>query len=193
MNELFKQMEDAFEDKIQDGVNKLQSGDLKSVASISRKIQAKEKELEVLNEQTKQAKKDLLALTDQELPALMQEIGLSKVELSDGSKVTVKPIYSGNITAANHETALGWLRENGFGDIIKNEVKAAFGAGEDEAAASFIKAASEIGVETTEKQGVHHVTLRAWIKERVESGDDFPTELFGAFIGQRAKIERGSK
>ena len=38
MNELFKQMEDAFEDKIQDGVNKLQSGDLKSVAAISRKI-----------------------------------------------------------------------------------------------------------------------------------------------------------
>ena len=192
MNELFKQMEDAYEDKIQDGVDKLRSGDLKSVSAISRKIQAKEQELEGLNEQTKQAKKDLLALTDQELPALMQEIGLSKVELSDGS-VSVKPIYSGNITAVNHETALGWLRENGFGDIIKNEVKAAFGAGEDEAAASFIKAAAEIGVETTEKQGVHHVTLRAWIKERVESGDDFPTELFGAFIGQRAKIERGSK
>ena len=193
MNELFKQMEDAFEDKIQDGVNKLQSGDLKSVASISRKIQSQEEKLERLIEETKQAKKDLLALTDQELPALMQEIGLSKVELSDGSKVSVKAIYSGNITAANHEMALAWLRENGFGDIIKNEVKAAFGAGEDEAAASFIKAAAEIGVETTEKQGVHHVTLRAWIKERVESGDDFPTELFGAFIGQRAKIERGSK
>ena len=193
MNELFKQMEDAFEDKIQDGVNKLQSGDLKSVASISRKIQSQEEKLERLIEETKQAKKDLLALTDQELPALMQEIGLSKVELSDGSKVSVKAIYSGNITAANHEMALAWLRENGFGDIIKNEVKAAFGAGEDEAASSFIKAAAEIGVETTEKQGVHHVTLRAWIKERVESGDDFPTELFGAFIGQRAKIERGSK
>ena len=193
MNQLFKQMESAFEEKIQDGVNKLQSGDLKSVASISRKIQSQEEKLERLIEETKQAKKDLLALTDQELPALMQEIGLSKVELSDGSKVSVKPIYSGNITAANHEPALGWLRQNGFGDIIKNEVKAQFGAGEDDAAASFIKAAAELGVETTEKQGVRHVTLRAWIKERVESGDEFPTELFGAFIGQRAKIEKGSK
>tara|TARA_R100001015_G_C4515495_1_gene85956 strand:- start:54 stop:635 length:582 start_codon:yes stop_codon:yes gene_type:complete len=193
MNQLFKQMESAFEEKIQDGVYKLKSGDLKSVAAISRKIQSQEEKLERLNEEYKQAKRDLLALTDQELPALMQEIGLSKVELSDGSKVSVKPIYSGNITAANQEAAFGWLRENNFGDIIKNEVKAAFGAGEDEAAASFIKAAAEIGVETTEKQGVHHSTLRAWIKERVESGDDFPTELFGAFIGQRAKIERGSK
>jgi uncharacterized Fe-S cluster-containing radical SAM superfamily protein len=106
MNQLFKQMESAFEEKIQDGVNKLQSGDLKSVASISRKIQSQEEKLERLIEETKQAKKDLLALTDQELPALMQEIGLSKVELSD---------------------------------------------------------------------------------------DEFPTELFGAFIGQRAKIEKGSK
>ena len=44
-----------------------------------------------------------------------------------------------------------------------------------------------------QKETVHAMTLRAFIKERVESGDDFPMELFGAYVGQRAIITGGSK
>jgi hypothetical protein len=33
--------------------------------------------------------------------------------------------------------------------------------------------------------------LKAFIKERVEQGDEFPMELFGAFIGQKATITKG--
>jgi hypothetical protein len=29
------------------------------------------------------------------------------------------------------------------------------------------------------------------VKERVENGDEFPMELFGAYIGQRATIKKG--
>jgi hypothetical protein len=33
------------------------------------------------------------------------------------------------------------------------------------------------------------MTLKAWVKERVEKGSEFPSDLFGAFIGQRAVIK----
>jgi len=33
------------------------------------------------------------------------------------------------------------------------------------------------------------MTLKAWVKEQVERGNVFPTELFGAFIGQKATIK----
>ena len=46
------------------------------------------------------------------------------------------------------------------------------------------------GYVTDQKEEVHPQKLRAWIKERVEAGEDFPMELFGAYIGQRAVIKR---
>jgi hypothetical protein len=49
----------------------------------------------------------------------------------------------------------------------------------------------ERGLDPEQKQDVHSSTLRAWVKERVENGDEFPMDLFGAFVGQRAVIKRG--
>jgi hypothetical protein len=42
-------------------------------------------------------------------------------------------------------------------------------------------------VEQAEK--VEPMTLKAWVKEQVEKGREFPSELFGAYIGQRATIK----
>jgi hypothetical protein len=42
-------------------------------------------------------------------------------------------------------------------------------------------------VEQAEK--VEPMTLKAWVKERVEKGSDFPSELFGVYIGQKATIK----
>ena len=48
------------------------------------------------------------------------------------------------------------------------------------------------GLLPEQNTGVHPSTLKAWIKERMEAGDEFPMDLFGAYIGQRAIIKRGS-
>jgi hypothetical protein len=32
-------------------------------------------------------------------------------------------------------------------------------------------------------------TLKAWVRERVERGEQFPMELFGAYIGKKASIK----
>ena len=39
-------------------------------------------------------------------------------------------------TEANKEAAFNWLRNNGLGDIIKNEISVSFGRNEDNKAAS---------------------------------------------------------
>jgi hypothetical protein len=38
---------------------------------------------------------------------------------------------------------------------------------------------------------VHPATLKSWVKEMTENGSEFPSDLFGAFIGKRAKIVKG--
>ena len=67
---------------------------------------------------------------------MMQEMNISTLKLADGSSVEVKPVYGASITAANKEAAYTWLRENGLGDLIKNEITVSFGRNEDNKASA---------------------------------------------------------
>jgi len=169
-------------------VEAVDSSGLKSIAELARAVRAKSEEVQRLETQFKEAKKQLLKLTDEDLPAMLLELGLSAFELDDGSKVTVRPTYGAHIKAENKETAFNWLRANGFEDIIKNTVSCQFGRGEDQEAVAFMEQAQRLGYSAEQKTDVHASTLKAWVKERVENGEEFPMELFGAFVGQRANI-----
>lgn len=173
-------------------VEAVDSSGLKSIAEMARAVRTKSEEVQRLEAQFKEAKKQLLKLTDEDLPAMLLELGLSAFELDDGAKVTVRPTYGAHIKAENKETAFNWLRANGFEDIIKNTVSCQFGRGEDQEAVAFMEQAQQLGYSAEQKTDVHASTLKAWVKERVENGEEFPMELFGAFVGQRANIV-GSK
>lgn len=164
---------------------------LKSIASIAIMIRTTEDEIAKVDQYLKDKKRELLKLTDEELPAVLQELGLSSFTLDDGSKVDVKPLYGASIPKPKVEEAHKWLRDNGHDDIIKNVISCSFGRGEDQNAVSFKESAAKLGLHPEQNESVHSSTLRAWVKERVENGDDFPMDLFGAFIGQRAVLKKG--
>ena len=189
-DDIFKQLEEDFEETLS-SVNKVDQGGLKSLASLARQIQEEERNIAKLEETLKEAKKKLLKLTDEDMPAVMQEVGMNKFELDDGSTVEVKPTYGASILVDNRPQAYEWLRENGYDDIIKNNVTCSFGRGEDDKASAFKAFAAKEGYVANQKTEIHSQTLRAFVKERVEAGDAFPMELFGAWVGQRAVIKRG--
>lgn len=166
---------------------------LKTIAELAEKIQSQEQQIANTEEDLKKQKEELRNLQNEELPMLMQEIGIKKFELEDGSSVNVKEIYAGSISQANKEKAFNWLRQNKFDDIIKNTVTTAFGKGEDTAAKNFMDIAEQAGYTPVQKTEVHPQTLKAFIKERVEGGDEFPMELFGAYIGYKAEIKKSKK
>lgn len=68
---------------------------------------------------------------------MLQEIGLTRFDLDDGSVVTVKPTYGGYIKHDNKEEAHKWLKDHGHDDLIKNQITVAFGRGEDAKASEF--------------------------------------------------------
>ena len=171
-------------------IEKMDNTGLASVAEIARAVRNQEDLVNKLDDELKEAKRELLKLTDEDLPAMLLELGLSSFELEDGSKVTVRPTYGAHIKAENKATAFDWLRQNGFDDIIKNTVSCNFGRGEDQEASQFIDYAQGLGYAAEQKTDVHHSTLKAFVKERVQNGETFPMELFGAYVGQRANIAR---
>ena len=72
-----------------------------------------------------------------------------------------------------------WLRDQGLGDIIKNNVFVTFGKGEDDKAKQLLDLAAANGFEPQQKSDV------AWddidcpmYEERIESGLDMPSDVF---------------
>ena len=118
----------------------------------------------------------------------MQEMNLSSLKLADGSSIEVKPVYGASISAAKKEEAFNWLRNNGLGDLIKNEITVSFGRNEDNKAASYAELAQGQGYQPTQKLKVEPMTLKALVRERLESGKEMPTDLFNVFAGNRTKI-----
>ena len=151
--------------------------------NLNQEIEKKEKDL-------KQRKKDLEHLSGEVIPTMMSEMGLAHLKLMDGSSVDVKPHYSANITIANKEAAYNWLRNNGLGDIIKNEISVSFGRNEDNKAADYAALAQERGFQPTQKLKVEPMTLKALVRERIEAGKEMPTELFNVFVGNKTTIKR---
>ena len=88
------------------------------------------------------------------------------------------------------ENALQWLRTNGLGDIIKNNVSVTFGKGEDDKAKQLLDLAAENGYEPQQKSDVSWNTLTALYRERVEAGLDMPSDCFSLWIKDKTKISR---
>jgi|TARA_R110000787_G_scaffold23906_8_gene68150 hypothetical protein len=189
MNDIFEQMEEDFEKSIKDPLSKIDTKELGTIAEVAKEIRDKELRILSLEVQLKDHKKELNKLTDEDLPQMLTEIGLSSFTLEDGSAVTIKQTYGASIRVDDRLKAHDWLRENGHDDIIKNSVYCSFGRGEDDQASAFQAFATKEGFPVEQKTEIHSQTLRAWVKERVENGEEFPMELFGAYIGQRAVIK----
>jgi hypothetical protein len=163
---------------------------IKSLADQVEKLESLTKRLDLQEDNIKSTKKELEHLSGEVIPTMMSEMGLSHLKLVDGSSVDVKPHYSANITIANKETAFNWLRNNGLGDIIKNEISVSFGRNEDNKAADYAALAQERGFQPTQKLKVEPMTLKALVRERIEAGKDMPTELFNIFVGNKTTIKR---
>ena len=177
-----------FEKDQEDLLNKTENVDklsyqIKKLEGLQAALQDKEEDVKVL-------KRDLEHLSGEVIPTMMSEMGLSHLKLMDGSSVDVKPHYSATITQANKEAAFNWLRNNGLGDIIKNEISVSFGRNEDTRAADYADLAKSHGFQPTQKLKVEPMTLKALVRERIEAGKEMPTEIFNVFIGNKTTIKR---
>ena len=128
LNEMFEKDQTQSIDKTKD-VNKLSDQVLK--------LQSLENEIKQDDEALKNKKKSAAMLSEEIIPTMMTEMSLSSIKLADGSAVEVKPVYGASIPVSKREEAFKWLRDNGLGDLIKNEVTVSFGRNEDNKGATY--------------------------------------------------------
>ena len=163
---------------------------IKSLADQVKTLRDLEDQVKTDEELLKDKKKELERLSGEVIPTLLSELGISSLKLADGSAVDVKPYYAANISLKNREEAYNWLRSNGLGDIIKNEITVSFGRDEDNKATTYVNLARGQGYQPTQKLKVEPMTLKALVRERIENGKDMPTDIFNVFVGNRTKLTR---
>ena len=184
MNKLIEQMEKDQTEVID------KTSNIKSLAEEVKKLRTMEDQVKLQEEALKISKRELEVVSGEVIPTMLSEMGLSSLKLADGSSVDVKPFYSATITVQNREKAFNWLRINGLGDIIKNEISVSFGRNEDNKAAEYADLAKGQGYQPTQKLKVEPMTLKALVRERIEGGKPLPTEIFNVFIGNKTTIKR---
>ena len=166
------------------------TGGVQSLADQVERLEAMQKQLEIQEEAIKEEKKQIQHISGEVIPTMMSEMGLAELKLHDGSHLKDSTSYKAHISEANKEAAYNWLRENGLGDIIKNEISVSFGRNEDNKAADYAELAKGPGFQPTQKMKVEPMTLKALVRERIEAGKEMPTEIFGVFSENKTTIKR---
>ena len=150
--------------------------------SVGAQILAVEGKLKELKEQEKY-------ISNFSIPEIMNKMNLSTVKLKDGSELSVKKVYSATMKADKKPQAIQWLRDNGLGDIVKNEITVNFGQGEENKAMAYANLARGQGYEPAQKEAVHAMTLKVTMEDWKNKGNDVPEDLFWTFDGNQTKIK----
>ena len=127
---------------------------LKQVASMVEEVIDLRSTIDRLQARVKELAATEREISQTKLPEKMRELGLSDFTLESGEKVSIRHKVKASLSAAKREEGFEWLRENGFGDLIKSRVV---------------------------EESVHAGTLSAFCKEQMEKGTPIPTSLFGVY------------
>jgi hypothetical protein len=171
------------------GALQVKNEDLDSVGALARRAKLLEKEIEELDTVLKERKEQQRKLLEESIPAMLQELGMKKFVMADGSTIDVKPYYSASIKEENRAVAYQWLRDNGYDDIIKNTVSVRFGRNEDKLCETLINSLREQNYPVEQTEKIEPQTLKAWAREMVERGQEIPTETFSLYVGHKATIK----
>ena len=177
-----------FEQDQQDAMKK--TDNIQSLADQVERLEGVATDIDAAEQKLKDLKKKRDHISGEVIPTMMSEMGLAELKLHDGSHLKVSTSYRATITEANKEAAFNWLRNNGLGDIIKNEISVSFGRNEDNKAADYANLAKSQGLDPMQKLKVEPMTLKALVRERMEAGKEMPTEIFGVFSENKTTIKR---
>jgi len=161
---------------------------IKSISEKCHQLQELQKQYKEKEDELSKIKSKVRDLEERIIPEMMQEAGVSKIKLKDGTEVEVKPFYAAKIPESRIEEAFGWLRSNGYEDLIKNTVTANFNRGQDNQVSELIKVCEDYGFAYSKKEKVEPMTLKAFVREQVEGGKKVPFDLFGVYIANKTKI-----
>lgn len=161
---------------------------LLEVSELVKRQSKLENEVEDMEEALKERKERLKHVSEKLLPDALAALNLSRVSLEDGTTIEVKQFYSAKIPEECRAEAFAWLDENGHGSLVKTFVSVPLERTEREKADKLTTELVRMGFSYQQKDDIHPMRLRGFVREQIEEGPGLPMELFGVYVGRQAKI-----
>lgn len=161
---------------------------LKRLAQLVRALRMEEMLAETLDAELAATEARARKLSEEEIPELLAECGLTELKLEDGSRVSVTAELDCGITEEARPGAMAWLKANNLDGIIKSSVIVPFGRGEYADMNDLVAKLREEGLAAAAVESVHYQTLKATMKAEREAGRNVPAELFGLRPFSKTKV-----
>lgn len=157
--------------------------EINSLISVQNQIADAEAELQRL-------KREERDISEQKIPAIMDELNMDRITLKDGRTVQVKDMVQCSIPVEKKPGAFVWMDEHGHGDLIKTVVTAKFNRGEQayaKEAADLLE--QQLGIHADLLESVHPGTLKAWARKELEAGRALPQDFFKVYTVRQATVK----
>lgn len=142
------------------------------------------------------------AICEKTIPDIMDNAEMEYFGLAGGRRVEIEDKVHAALPKERMAAGCARIEAKGFGTLIKRKIAVAFNTKQGKEADKVVKAITRAlgenpSVELSDERTVHPQTLGKWVRDQLESGEQFSTEdmkLFGVFHARRAVIkEKKSK
>lgn len=168
------------------------STELGRLSALAEEARTAEEQVEEAQRELKRRQGVLQGLVEQQIPEIMERVGMQKFSTTNGLNIELKEIIRASLgSGPEKERNLDWLESHGHEAIIKMAVTVPFGRGEEERAAAKALAdrLKSESLPAAFERKVEPQTLGALVRELLEEGRPIPEESFHVFRQRVAKIK----
>lgn len=152
----------------------------------------------------KKVKRELESISDQALPDLMDDLGISEMKLASGSVIKIDTTIRASLGRSKDEEkaeqAIAWLIANDHPHIVKHNISVPLTAGQSELGARLLEELAKLDEKLNEeneawslsiedKTDVAPGTLSAFVRGELKEGRPVPEDLFNVHRQRKAKIK----
>lgn len=153
-----------------------------------KELKAKQAELEL---ELKNLTGTIRQFEEVTVPDLLSSAGLEEIKLESGEKVKVKQVYTASIRPENWGEVKAFLVKNEEDAMIKLAVDTRFGTGrkEQEQSVRLLQFLADSDINFKSKETIHPMTLKSYVRQKIEAGEAFPADLFGVHVLNKTTIK----
>lgn len=180
---------------------KVNSETMKTLMEKCSKLVELQNQIEKCEENLKVIKSEARDLSDFEIPDLMTQCNLTMLKTDDDVQIQVRPVVSAHLPSdktdegrALRQECFNWMRQNGYGDLIKNHVTVEFAKGQDTQAKQLMQDLIEKQkLNAHQKEWVEPSTLKKEVRVALHENTgqpEFPQEMFKVYAVNQATIKK---
>lgn len=166
---------------------------LETLADLAEQLVRLDAVVEERREALAQAEKSARILSEELIPKIVEELGMPippeglKIPTRRGFSILVKEYVSASCAKDRMPALIAWLDANGESGMVKREIKLAFNRDQGEEAIALRDELRGRYPAVDANETVHALTLKAWVRRRLEAGEDVP-DVVALNVARKATV-----